>query len=108
MNLIGWLKGQLADSITVKQMASQADLSVRTLHRKRRQAFALTPAQLFSELRLERSRSLLEGDKLAIKSIAGECGYSQVSAYSKAFKSRYGVAPGDYRLGFRAGSTGAN
>lgn len=100
LNLISWLQQRLNAHITVDQMADQLAISVRTLHRRCQATFAMTPAQLLSELRLEHSRTLLH-DPLPLKVIADQCGFGHAAAFSKAFTQRFGIAPGRYRQRFR-------
>ena len=100
LNLVFWLETQLHQTVTVEQMAKYLMTSVRTLHRRCLDALDMTPAQILSELRLERSRNLLHQLNLPVKSIAHECGFSNAAAYSKAFRHRFGVAPNRYRQRF--------
>jgi len=99
--LVGWLESNLRMAINVEKMAEYMAVSVRTLHRRCQKAFGMTPAKLFTELRLEHSRNLLQEPMHSIKQIAHECGYPNSSSYSKAFSLRFGVAPQKYRLRFR-------
>lgn len=100
LSLVAWLEDRLKNHVTVEHMAEYMATSVRTLHRRCLKVFDLTPAQVLSELRLERSRDLLHQPTLAVKSIAHECGFSNASSYSKAFLRRYGVTPIRYRERF--------
>lgn len=50
-------------------------------------------------------RSLIETD-LPIAEIAAGCGYSEVSAFYRAFRQRYGAAPAGVRRSARAGEVG--
>ena len=101
LRLIAWLETQLDKAITVEQMAEFMTTSVRTLHRRCQTTFSMTPAQIVSELRVERGRALLHQIKLPIKSIANSCGFSHSASFSKAFSRRFGVAPADYRQSFQ-------
>ncbi|MFP6584904.1 MAG: GlxA family transcriptional regulator [Candidatus Hydrogenedentota bacterium] len=101
LSLVAWLEDQLKNHITVEQMAEHMATSVRTVHRHCQNVFDLTPAQLLSELRLERSRNLLHQPDLSVKVIAYECGFSNASSYSKAFSGRFGVSPMRYRKTFQ-------
>lgn len=102
LSLVGWLEEHLGNSITVEQMAGHMATSVRTLHRRCLQVFAMTPAQVLSELRLERSRTLLRQPGVGVKAVAHECGFGNPASYSKAFLRRYGVTPARYRESFKA------
>ena len=101
LTLVAWLEDGLKNTITVELMAKHMATSVRTLHRRCLKVFNLTPAQILSELRLERSRNLLHKPTLAVKAIANECGFSNSSSYSKAFSHRFGVTPTRYREAFQ-------
>jgi transcriptional regulator GlxA family with amidase domain len=100
VNLIAWLETQLKKSVSVETMANYLNVSVRTLHRRCLQALEMTPAQILSELRLERSRSLLHDSNIPLKTIAFECGFSTSESYSKAFKQKFSIAPRRYRERF--------
>ncbi len=101
VSLVAWLEERLTVHTTVDHMAEYMSTSVRTLHRHCKNVFDLTPAQLLSELRLERSRDLLHQPTTTIKSVARDCGFSNASSYSKAFSRRFGVTPIRYRDGFQ-------
>jgi len=102
VTLVAWLEERLSLHTTVEHMADYMATSVRTLHRHCQRVFDLTPAQLLSELRLERSRELLQRPTITIKSVARDCGFSNASSYSKAFSRRFGVTPIRYRDGFQS------
>lgn len=99
--LVSWLESRLPDPVTVADMADHLAVSVRTLHRRCLDAFGMTPAKLFSELRLEHARSRLHAPHIPVKQIAHECGFSSQPALSKAFTQRFGVPPSRYRDSFR-------
>lgn len=100
VNLIAWLEAQLHKSVSVEEMADFLKVSTRTLHRRCLRALDMTPAQILSELRLERSRNLLHEINIPLKTIAYECGFSTPEAYSKAFRQRFNIAPKRYRERF--------
>jgi AraC-like DNA-binding protein len=54
-------------------------------------------SQLVAEVRYERARALLGSVRLSLGEIAYLLGFSDVSAFSRAFKSWSGMAPGQYR-----------
>ncbi len=99
--LVSWLETQLAEPVTVADMAERMAMSVRTLHRRCLDTFGMTPARLLGELRLEHARSRLHAAHVPVKHIAYECGFSSQPALSKAFTQRFGVAPSRYRENFR-------
>lgn len=53
---------------------------------------------LLRDVRLTRAHTLIETHiSRPVGLIAFDCGYSDLSAFGKAFKRRYGVSPGEYR-----------
>jgi AraC-like DNA-binding protein len=49
------------------------------------------------EVRMARATELLKNDQLPIKTIASNCGYTEVSNFYRDFKSVYGVSPKQMR-----------
>lgn len=96
--LIASIEDRLHEELTVERLADMVGLSVRTLHRRCRSAFDMSPAKLLSELRLERARSLLVHDTVSIKGISARCGFADAATFSKAFTHRFGKSPTVYRI----------
>jgi AraC-like DNA-binding protein len=59
--------------------------------------FGVTVGEFDRVLRLERARSLLQGDQLPIRCIANLAGYADPGSFSKAFKLEFGVLPSELR-----------
>ncbi|MET0265580.1 MAG: helix-turn-helix domain-containing protein [Duganella sp.] len=76
--LLLWLQAHLSEPLDVASMAARISMSPRTFHRKFTSRFQQTPARFVETLRLEHAQSLLRGG-LAIKFIAGQCGYNDFS-----------------------------
>lgn len=74
-------------------------ISVRTIHLRFQRMGTTFGAWVLAE-RLEACRRALENTMLArqsISEIAFDCGFRELSHFSKAFKMRYGVSPRSYR-----------
>lgn len=80
-----------------------ADSVARTLGCSRTRLYEVFAARGLSvathvrDLRLSRSRALLRDAALGIGDVALYCGYSDLPAYSKAFKRRFGMTPSAWR-----------
>lgn len=100
LDLLAWLENDSEGAISVEAMAARMKMSVRTLHRRCHETFAMSPARLLRTVRLERARELLHDTQLELKVIAGTAGFASPEAFSKAFRERFGTSPGRYRESF--------
>lgn len=86
-------------------LAAQFAVSSRTVHSR----FALrgtTLGRVLLDQRLDDARRALAAPAWArqpVSQIAYQCGFGDLSHFSKAFKARFGVAPRDWRAGLRPG-----
>jgi AraC family transcriptional regulator len=81
----------------LEKLSTTACLSVPQLIRQFKSVFKTTPYQYLIQIRLEHASALLKNSDKPVQVISWECGFENVSAFCRAFKSVYGVQP----LGFR-------
>ena len=82
-----------AESWTVSSLAKAAGVS-RTLFAERANALlGMTPMQYVRDWRLMLARRMLAESARSIEEVAREVGYSSASAFTKAYRSYYGVDP---------------
>ncbi|MEP1217016.1 MAG: helix-turn-helix transcriptional regulator [Marinobacter sp.] len=82
--------------VGVESIASQLHMSRHTLH-KRLKREGLTFAALLEEIRRERALAYLDDRSKSLVEIAEQLGFSELSAFSRAFKRWMGKSPGAYR-----------
>jgi len=80
-------------------LAAAAGLSRFHCLRLFKAAYGVGPAAHAERCRLNRASALLHQTTLPIDRIADEAGYGSQSAFAKAFRRRFGVAPHTLRLG---------
>jgi AraC family transcriptional regulator len=80
-------------------ISDAACLSVPQLVRQFKAVFHSTPHQYLVRIRLQRAAELLEDTGIPVGEITWRCGFENVSAFCRAFKSEYGVQPGSFRRG---------
>lgn len=97
VSLIAWLETRLDKATSVKDMAEQAQMSVRKLHGRSKDFFGCGPSQLFFEMRMDHAKKLLQSTEKPIKEIAYVCGFAQSTTFTRAFTRKYKVAPSQYR-----------
>ena len=81
---------------SLRRAAEATGASVRTLQR-RFDAVGVTFRDLVAEQRLEVASRLLRETGLSVAVIATAVGYSDATAFSRAFRRRIGQAPSDFR-----------
>lgn len=78
---------------TVHSMARESGLSRSAFADRFRTVVGQPPLQYVTEIRMQKATELLELTDMPVKRIAAQVGYESVSAFSSAFKRRFGVPP---------------
>jgi AraC-like DNA-binding protein len=90
------LRGLRAGGVSIEKVAASLDLSERTLQRRLGECGA-TFNELVERMRFELSQRYLRQDHLSLTEIGYLLGYSELSAFSRAFRRWAGVSPIEYR-----------
>ena len=97
--IVGWVakyvEENLGRDIRLAQVAREAHLSTRHLHRLFIKHVGKSLHDYLLEQRLEKARQMLldQGRKAFVKEIAFSCGFSSLAYFSNSFRKAYGVAP---------------
>ncbi|HUG68461.1 MAG TPA: helix-turn-helix domain-containing protein [Pirellulaceae bacterium] len=92
----------LSEEVSARWLADRAGLSPQRLTRLTKRLFGLTPGQLIARIRITAAAQLLRETNRSITEIAIACGYSNHSAFTRAFRSASGVTPSRFREQFSA------
>ena len=57
----------------------------------------ISPSKLVTQLRMKQAKEMLLSTDLSLKDIADAVGYYDVSYFSRVFKEREGISPGNFR-----------
>jgi len=90
------LRGLRAGGVSIEKVAAAVDLSERTLQRRLGECGA-TFNELVERMRYELSQRYLRQDHLSLTEIGYLLGYSELSAFSRAFRRWAGVSPIEFR-----------
>ncbi len=82
---------------TVAMMAREAGMSRAALARRFSEYVGETPLAYVTRWRMEVAARLLRESDQRVYTIAEKVGYESDTAFSKAFRRIYGLAPGGYR-----------
>jgi transcriptional regulator GlxA family with amidase domain len=91
------MKAEPAKQWTVSRLAQIACLSRAPFARRFRRALGIAPAAWLREHRLRLAQAALLSSDATLTAIAGEVGYATAFALAKAFRRRFGMAPGVFR-----------
>lgn len=82
--------------VGVETVAGQLNMSRYTLHKKLRQE-GVTFAALLEQVRREQAITYMKDKSKPLVEIAEQLGFSELSAFSRAFKRWMGTPPAEYR-----------
>ncbi len=97
-----WMQDHFSEEVKVSLLAELFDMSTRTFNRRFKAATGKTPLDYLQELRLNTAKELLQTSNLNIGEIAFKVGYTDVSYFSRLFKTHYQTSPHEYRKTVRA------
>jgi len=95
--VIEYVRGHLAEPLTVSAMADLASLSPSAFAHLFRDVTGRSPYRLLKEMRLDRATELLADGNLTVTRISKEVGYASVSHFISEFRGRFGLTPRSYR-----------
>lgn len=93
------------ERIDADSLARQCHMSRQTLYRRLKKE-GLSFHDLVEQVRKDKALRYVAADRYALGEIAFLLGFSELSAFSRAFKRWTGVSPAQYRARYRADDTG--
>ena len=84
---------------SLNELAARANASRASLVRMFQRVAHRAPLEFLTDLRLELASRKLKATRLVLADVAAEAGYQSESSFSRAFKRRFGHAPGALRAG---------
>jgi AraC-like DNA-binding protein len=84
-------------NLPLEAFAQMCHRSLSSFKREFRKQYGTSPGRWLLERRLERSASLLQTTAMSVTEIMFECGFEDLSHFSRAFKEKFGLSPSVYR-----------
>jgi transcriptional regulator GlxA family with amidase domain len=103
-----WAAAHLDRPVTLREMAAQVSMSVRTFTRRFREEVGMSPGQWLAQQRVEWARHLLEETDLPVDEVARRAGFGTSAGLRQHLHATLGVPPLAYRRTFRNGPAAAN
>ncbi|MFE9630891.1 GlxA family transcriptional regulator [Streptomyces sp. NPDC006463] len=91
----------IAEPLTVADLAGQAHVSERQLTRIFKTELGMTPAAYIESARVEVARNQLESTDATLDRIASACGFNTTDTLIRAFRRKLDTTPTEYRNRFR-------
>ncbi len=95
--IVDYVEAHLDQPLVLDQLADEANLSTFHFARMFRLSFGLPPHRYVDERRIERARQLLRDPARPLAEVSIACGYSSQSHFTRAFKAKTSVTPGEWR-----------
>ncbi|HEY1530173.1 MAG TPA: helix-turn-helix domain-containing protein [Galbitalea sp.] len=95
-----WMLDNLAEDLTIDQMARRALMSSRTFARRFRDDVGATPAAWLNRQRILRAQQLLETTELGFESVAQQTGFGTAAVLRHHFLKVLQTTPTSYRRAF--------
>ena len=92
-----YIANHLDEPLDLHQLAAMTGLGERSFIRVFKKATGYTPHAYVIDARINSARSMLSNSSKPVEQIALNCGYSKLSVFCSAFKSKVGMSPMEYR-----------
>ncbi|XHR27509.1 MAG: helix-turn-helix domain-containing protein [Chthoniobacteraceae bacterium] len=91
------IEKDFAQPLRLEELARESGWSLPHLHTEFQKYLKIPPHQMLIQRRLRVAKKRLVSTDEAIKTIAVECGFANIAAFSHAFKAHTGQTPSEYR-----------
>lgn len=95
--MLEYINQNFNDELTVEKIAASVNISPSACLRCFHQLMDTTPMQYVKNLRLEKAAQMLKNTRKTAKETALDCGFNDVSYFTKAFRERMGLTPQEFR-----------
>lgn len=93
--VIRQIESRYTQSLTVEQLAGEANMSVSAFHHNFKSVTSTSPLQYLKSYRLHKARLFMIHDGMKASAAAIRVGYESASQFSREFKRYFGVTPGE-------------
>lgn len=100
--LVAWIMRNLHENLTVESMARQAGMCPTNFTRAFKSVFGNTPGEFVENIRLHEARRRLSSRGKTVRSVAASVGFTNATAFRRAFERRFGAGAGVYLHGEEA------
>lgn len=95
--MLEYIKSHFSEDITLQDIAESASVSKSECIRCFRNVLKISPVTYLNKYRLQYAAGLLSSTSWKISYICDQCGFHEISYFSRSFKKAYGCSPSAYR-----------
>ncbi len=92
-----YIEDNISENLRIENLAALAQMSLFHFIRSFSQVYGLTPHQFIIERRMQAAMQLMSQKKNSITEIAAQSGFTDLPAFCKRFKKRFGVTPTNFK-----------
>jgi len=94
---LNWFHLNMQYNPSLEEVANATGASAVHLRRLFHEVMQDSPKKVFDQLRFQRAIHLMTDHKLTLESVGENCGFQSASAFSRAFKQKFGCSPDQWR-----------
>lgn len=95
--ILQYVNDHYSEDLTMADLSKVTGLSVDYMARRFKAVMNMSPSEYIRRFRVAKAMELLADDSLSIAQIADMTGFSDISLFSRVFKSTVGLPPVSYR-----------
>ena len=96
------LRSHLENPPNQMVLAQQVGMSDRTLQKRFKAVFGVTPFAYLTQQRMQQAEQLLRHPERTVADVANTVGYANPAQFAAAFKRQFGITPREYLAGKKA------
>jgi len=94
---VNFIAFNYTDELTLEKVAETANVNYTYLSSQFKKETGSTVVDYISMKRMQKATALLSSTNLSVSTIAGKCGYTDDTYFTRVFKKKYGKSPREYR-----------
>ncbi len=91
------MEAHIDEPITIDQISSKIELSVRMLEMLFSKSLQISPGKYYRQLRLQAASRLMIETRIPLQEVAVRTGFNSLTAFSRSFNNHFGNSPGKWR-----------
>ncbi|KZY60699.1 AraC family transcriptional regulator [Oleiphilus sp. HI0068] len=96
-----WLEIHFIEPLSIEQLATKANMSVRTFKRRFKEATGESPLSYIQHLKIEQGKEHLKHSDQSVAEISWKVGYQDPGHFNRLFQRKYGLSPAAWRKKLR-------